>query len=104
MILLHLNEAQQAHLASLRRTVLPPRSRDRLEMVLLSHAGWSPPRIARHLNCFPQTVRNLLHDFQQRGPDALFPAKTGPVPDSARQQRILDRLRAWLSEDRTWTS
>jgi transposase len=104
MIRIHLDEAQQAQLVSLRRSALPPRVRDRLEMVLLSQAGWSPPRIAQHLNCFPQTVRNLLHDFQQRGSAAFYPAKTGPAPDTARRERILGLLRSWLAEDRTWTA
>src|SRR5262249_47358833 len=82
---------------------LPPRVRDRLEMVLLSEAGWSPPRIARHLGCYPQTVRNLLHDFRRRGPAALWPRSTGPAPDVARSDRILARLRNLLGPDRTWT-
>ncbi len=73
-------------------------------MVLLSPAGWSPPCIAPPLTCFPPTVRHLLHDFQRRGPDALFPAQAGPPPDTTRRRRILDRLRAWRSEDRTGTS
>lgn len=104
MIHIQLDEKRHAELTTLRRSALPPRSRDRLEMVLLSHAGWSPPRIARHLGCFPQTVRNLLHDFGKRGQPALFPAKTGPAPDTKRRQRVLAGLRALLEQDRTWTS
>jgi hypothetical protein len=36
MILIHLDEASRDKLKSLRHTELPPRVRDRLEMVLLS--------------------------------------------------------------------
>lgn len=104
MIHIQLDDAVRAELRSLRRTALPPRVRDRLEMALLSEAGWSPPRIARHLGCYPQTVRNLLHAFGRRGPAALWPGKTGPAPDVARSGRILGLLRDLLGQDRTWTS
>ena len=36
---------------------LAPSTRDRLEMVGLSDAGWSVPRIARHFGQHEQTVR-----------------------------------------------
>ena len=73
-------------------------------MILLSNAGWSPPRIAAHLHCYPQTVRQVLHDFRQRGQLALFPRPSGPGPDSQRRDRIFGLLRELLSQDRTWTS
>jgi putative transposase len=71
---------------------------------LLSEAGWSPPRIARHLGCYPQTVRNLLHAFRRRGPAALWPRRPGPAPATDRADRILGLLRDLLGQDRTWTS
>ncbi len=104
MIRIQLDDATRTELPSLRRTALPPAVRDRLEMRLLCDAGWSPPRIAAHLGYYPQTVRNLLHDFQKRGQPALYPGRTGPTPDGARRDRILDLLRALLGQDRTWTS
>jgi putative transposase len=104
MIRIQLDDATRMQLQSLRRTALPPKVRDRLEMVLLSDAGWSPPRIARHLGCYHQTVRDLLHDFRQRGSQALYPRPTGPAPDTGRRDRILGLLRDLLSQDRTWTA
>jgi putative transposase len=104
MIRIQLDDATRTELRSLRRTALPPAVRDRLEMVFLSDAGWSPPRIAGHLGCYPQTVRNLLHAFQERGRPALYPGRTGPAPDAARRGRILGPLRDLLGQDRTWTS
>jgi len=50
MIRIPLDDQTRSELSSLRRTALPPVVRDRLEMVLLSAAGWSAPRIAAHLN------------------------------------------------------
>lgn len=104
MLRTQLDAAVRADLQALRRTALPSRVRDRLEMVLLSEAGWSPPRIAQHLDCYPQTVRNLLHAFRQRGRAALWPQPTGPAPDVTRSDRILGLLRDLLGQDRTWTS
>ena len=46
MIRIQLTDATRSERQSLRRTALPAVARDRLEMVLLSEAGWSPPRIA----------------------------------------------------------
>ena len=63
MIRTKLDDATREQLQSLRRKPLPPRTRDRLEMVLLSDAGWSAPRIAAHLGYCGQTVRDLLRAF-----------------------------------------
>ena len=104
MIRIQLDDATRSELQSLRRTALPPTARDRLEMVLLSQAGWSPPRIAAHLRRYPQTVRKALHDFRRRGTPALYPDRPGPGPDLARRDRVLGLLRELLSQDRTWTS
>ena len=73
-------------------------------MVSLSDAGWSAPRIAAHLGCCGQTVRDLLRAFLARGLDALYPFRTGPAPDVARRDRVAEELRRLLAEDRTWTS
>jgi transposase len=104
MIRIQLDDATRSELQSLRRTALPPVARDRLEMILLSEAGWSPPRIAAHLRRYPQTVRKALHDFRRRGTKALYPGRPGPEPDAARRDRVVGLLRALLGQDRTWTS
>ncbi len=104
MIRIQLDDAIRTELQALRRAALPPVTRDRLEMVLLSEAGWSPPRIAAHLRRYPQTVRNALNDFRRRGAPALYPDRPGPDPDHARRRRVLDLLRDLLGQGRTWTS
>lgn len=104
MIHTTLDDATRDRLNTLRRTDLPAKVRDRLEMVALSDAGWSPPRIAAHLGYCAPTVRGTLKDFSGRGTEALFPRRTGPAPDTARRGRVTDALRRLLSEDRTWTS
>jgi len=60
MIHIHLDDITRDELKSPRRTDLPHKVRDRIEMVALSDAGWSAPKIAAHLGRHPQTVRDLL--------------------------------------------
>jgi len=104
MIRIHLTDAQRAELHALRRASLPAVTRDRLEIVLLSDAGWSAPRIAQHLGCHPHTSRSALKAFAARGTAAFFPDKPGPDPDHARQAQVTGRLAELLGQDRTWTS
>jgi putative transposase len=104
MIRIHLDDTTRAELRSLRRKALPPKVRDRIEMLTLADAGWSAPRIAAHLGHCGQTVRDLLKDFRERGIDALSPRRTGPAPDAGRRDRVAEELRRSLAEDRTWTS
>jgi putative transposase len=104
MIHIQLDDATRAEFQSLRRTALAATVRDRLEMLFLSDAGWSPPRIAAHLGYDPQTVRKVLHGWRQHGRAILFPAKPGPEPDTARRDRILGHLTDLLGQERTWTS
>ena len=73
-------------------------------MVTLSDAGWSAPRIAAHLGCHPQTVRDTLRAFSARGTAALYPFRSGPAPDADRRDRVASALRELLGEGRTWTS
>ena len=103
MIRTQLDDATRDELIALRRTGLPPKVRDRVEMVTLSDAGWSAPRIAGHLGYHPQTVRDLLRAFGARGVAALRPFRSGPAPDAERRGRVDDALRELLGEDRTWT-
>ena len=88
----------------MRRKALPPKVRDRIEMLTLADAGWSAPKIAAHLGHCGQTVRDLLKGFLRRGTDALHPHRTGPAPEKAHRDRVADELRRSLAEDRTWTS
>lgn len=104
MLHIHLTEPQRSELQALRRTDLPAVARDRLEMVLLSDAGWSPPRIAEHLGRHPHTVRAALKGFADRGTKAFYPDAPGPEPDDALRAKVTGKLSELLGQDRTWTS
>jgi putative transposase len=73
MLRIRLTDSQRSELHTLRRSDLPAVPRERVEMVFLSDAGWSPPRIADHLGRHPHTVRAVLHGFRDRGVAALHP-------------------------------
>ena len=104
MIRTNLDASTRDRLRALRRADLPPKVRDRIEMVTLSDAGWSAPRIAAHLGYRGQTVRDILRNSLALGVDALYPRRTGPAPDAGRHERVAEELRRSPAEDRTWTS
>ena len=104
MIRTRLDDSTRQELHDLRRTDLAPRVRDRLEAVLLSDAGWSPPRIAAHLGWHPHTARALLKDFRRRGLEALRPGQPGPAPDLPHGRRVIEALERLLRQERTWDS
>ncbi len=83
---------------------LAPSTRDRLEMVRLSDAGWSVPRIARHLGQHEQTVRAWIKAFLEGGFDAL-PNKPRGGKVSALTAPMLEDVRAAVAHGtRTWTA
>jgi transposase len=100
-----LTDAQRSELRQrTRRAGLAPSTRDRLEMVRLSDAGWSVPRIARHLGQHEQTVRAWIKAFLVAGFEAL-PNKPRGGKQSTLTPAILDAVRADLATgDRTWTA
>ena len=50
----------------------------RCQILLASSRGQSSPKIARSLGCGSQTVRNAIHDFNDRGLPALTPGSSRP--------------------------
>ncbi len=87
-----------------RQPGLAPSTRDRLEMVRLSDAGWSVPKIARHLGQHEQTVRAWIKAFLKGGFDAL-PNKPRGGKQSALTPAILAAVRTELARGaRTWTA
>jgi transposase len=83
---------------------LAPATRDRLEMVRLSDAGWSVPKIAHHLGLHHQTVRAWIKAFLTAGFDAL-PNKPRGGKTSRLTPAMLESIRAELAKaERTWSS
>jgi putative transposase len=100
----HLNdETRQALHRRAHALDVRPRARDRLEMVRLADAGWSVPRIARHLGACEATVRRWIKTFLARGFEALR-----DPPPAGRPSRLTPAIREAVRQelakgDRTWT-
>ena len=87
-----------------RQAGLAPSTRDRLEMVRLADAGWSVPRIARHLGQHEQTVRTWIKAFLAGGCAAL-PNKPRGGKASALTAPLRETVRAEVAQGtRTWTA
>ena len=103
MIRVSLTDAERAELRARARTAAP-RTRDRLEMVRLADAGWSVPRIARHLGCHEQTARRQVEAFLARGFDALPDRPRAGRPPAVGEGDLL-ALEALLDAGgRAWTA
>jgi transposase len=98
-------ESRSAVEAMRRDPSLTPRDRDRVEIVLLSNAGWSVKAIAAHMRCCLATVRRLIHRINATGLAGLRRRRTGPPPDAARRAEVEVAVRARLEAgNRTWSS
>ena len=87
-----------------RQAGLAPSTRDRLEMVRLSDAGWSVPKIARHLGLHEQTVRAWVTAFLHGGFDAL-PNKPRGGDASDVTPSMLEAARAEIAKGtRIWSA
>src|SRR5215218_3258536 len=65
----------------------------RCQALLASSRGEYAPRIAASLGCGPQTVRDAIHDFNERGVDALVarssrPRRTRDAAEEERDERV----------------
>jgi putative transposase len=83
---------------------LQPAERDRVEMVLLSAAGWTVPAIAAHLGYGAATVRTVLKSFIPTDLTTLRRRRPGPPKDLARAEQVTAALNRRLDAPRTWTA
>ena len=86
------------------RAGLPASTRDRLEMVRLADAGWSVPRIARHLGQHEQTVRAWIKAFLSEGFDALPNKPRGGRTSRLTPPMLADACREVARGGRTWSA
>lgn len=105
MIRVSLTPAERDELrARTRARDLAPHTRDRLEMVRLADAGWSVPRVARHLGAHEQTVRKHVKAFLAHGFAALPDRPRPGRPPRVTEAHLL-ALEALLDAGgRTWTT
>jgi transposase len=101
----HLTEEQREELQRrTRATDIMPRTRDRLEMVRLSDAGWRVPQICDLLRRSPRRVRFWLKRFLKAGFAAL-PDQPHLGRQSQLTPELLGALRSEIEKgERTWTT
>lgn len=87
-----------------RERTLDNRERDRIEMLRLSNAGWSVPRIARHLGLCEQTVRRRFQAYLVKGLDALPCKRAGGRPRRVLDEHLLALEGLLDSTEQTWSS
>ena len=84
----------------------------RSQMLLASSRGDEAPQIAKNLGCGAQTVRDAIHDFNERGLDALLagssrPKRTHAAFDEQGAQALKEMLhrspREFGKETSLWT-
>ena len=84
----------------------------RAQILLASARGTWVPQIAEDLSCSPQTVRNAIHAFNERGLEALQPGSsrphtTHPAFDATGLERLAELLhqspRHYGKEASLWT-
>jgi transposase len=69
----------------------------RSQMLLASSRGEHVPQIARNLGCGQQTVRDAIHDFNERGLEALVAGSSRPKrTQAAFDQQSADGVRELL--------
>ena len=105
MYRVHLTDEQRRELKRrVRARSVLPRTRDRLEMVRLSDAGWSIPQIAVHLQISEIRVRYWIKRYLADGFDAL-PDAPHPGQPSSLTPVILEAIRTAIrTRDTTWTA
>ncbi len=72
----------------------------RCQILLASSRGEHPPQIAKNLGCGQQTVRNAIHEFNQRGLGALQAGSSRPREvHAAFDEQSVRALREMLHQD-----
>ena len=59
---------------------IPKRTKQRAEMLRLSHRGWTTEQIAEYLGCRVETVRRAIHRWQKQGLEGLWDAPRSGRP------------------------
>jgi len=103
MIRVTLTAAEHEDLRARTRTAAP-HERDRLEMLRLADAGWSIPRIARHLGLHHQTVRRQIKGFLAHGFAALPDQPRAGRPPTVTEAHLLALEALIDAGGRTWTT
>ena len=95
---------QDQTLLNLRTTHVPQKVKDRAEVIRLNAHGWYVEKIAAHFNWTAQTVREVLHKWQELGIEGLWelPGRGGKT--KYKEEDIVFLEECLKKEPRTYNS
>ena len=82
---------------------VPKRVKQRADVLRLNASGWSVQQIAEHLDWAPQTVRETIHRWQDKGLGGLWEAQ-GRGRHRRWNQEDWQALKHWVNEPRRYSA
>ena len=99
-----LTSEQNKTLLNLRTADVPQKVKDRAEVIRLNAHGWYVEKIAAHFNWTPQTVREVLHKWQECGVEGLWELSGRGGKQKWKEEDILFLEECLKKEPRTYNS
>lgn len=83
---------------------VPQRTKDRAEVLRLSHRGWKVDKIAQYLSWSIPTIRNTIHRWHQQGLGGLWDAPRAGRPPQWQDADFADLEATLEQEAKTYSS
>ena len=99
-----LTREQDKTLLNLRTEDVPQKVKDRAEVIRLNAHGWYVEKIAAHFNWTPQTVREVLHKWQNLGTEGLWELPGRGGKPKCKEEDIVFLEECLKKEPRTYNS
>lgn len=99
-----LTSEQNKTLLNLRTAYVPQKVKDRAEVIRLNAHGWYVEKIAAHFNWTPQTVREVLHKWQECDVEGLWELSGRGGKQKWKEEDILFLEECLKQEPRTYNS
>ena len=99
-----LSQKQDKTLFNLRTAKVPQKVKDRAEVIRLNANGWYVEKIATHFNWASQTVRAVLHKWEEFGRESLWEKPGRGVKAKWKEEDIEFLEECLKKEPRTYNS
>jgi transposase len=99
-----LTREQDKTLLNLRTEDVPQKVKDRAEVIRLNAHGWYVEKIAAHFYWTPQTVREVLHKWQNLGIEGLWELPGRGGKPKCKEEDIVFLEECLKKEPRTYNS
>jgi transposase len=99
-----LTREQDRTLLQLRTGEVPQKVKDRAEIIRLNAHGWYVEKIAAHFNLTLQTVREVLHNWKNKGLEGLWELPSRGGKSKWQEEDIIFLEECLKKEPRTYNS